>query len=179
MKRSSVIALLVAVAVIGGAAGFFGGMSYGKSNPSVQAAMSTVANLTAEQRSQLGGGGFPGGAAGAGAGADAATGARGGGFTSGSIVGKDATTITLKLSDGSTKYVLYSASTTISKTDTGTEADLATGKDVTVVGSTNSDGSITATRIQLGTLPGGPPDAGAAAPGSATTAGAGTATSSP
>lgn len=178
MKRSSVTALVVAVAVIGGIGGFFGGMSYGKSNPSAQAAMSTLATLTADQRSQLGGG-FPDGTPGDTAGA--AVGARGGGFTSGSIVGKDGTTITLKLTDGSTKYVLYSASTTISMTDTGSESDLVTGKDVTVSGTTNSDGSITATRIQLGTLPGGPPNADGAALGSTTTAGAGasTSTSSP
>lgn len=179
MKRSSVIALLVAVAVIGGAIGFFGGMSYGKNNPSPQAAMNTLADLSAEERSQLGGAGFPGGAPGEGAGA--AAGARGGGFTSGSIVDNDGSTITIKLADGSTKYVLYSDSTTVSKTDTGSSADLVTGEEVTVVGTTNSDGSITAARIQLGTPAGGPPDMGRAAPGSATTAsgGAGAATSSP
>lgn len=182
MKRSSVIALVAAVAIIGGAGGFFGGMTYGKSNPSAQAAINKLGTMTAEERSSLGGG-FPGGAAGGAPGdsAGTATGARGG-FTSGSIVAKDDTTITLKLNDGSTKYVLYSDSTTISKTDSGCVADLETGTDVAVSGTTNSDGSITATRIQLGVPAGGPPDAAdGAAPGSASTAGAGgsTETSSP
>ena len=152
MKRSSTIVLAVAVGVVALAAGLFVGMSYGKGHPSVETAMKTVSNLTPEQMAQLrtSGGGFPGGAAGGG------NGNARGGFTAGSIVSNDGSTITIKMNDGSTKFVLYSGSTTIRKSATGTSADLVAGENVVVTGSASSDGSITATQIQLGGLPGGP-----------------------
>lgn len=157
MKRSSTIVLAVAVGVVALAAGLFVGMSYGKGHPSVETAMKTVSNLTPEQMAQLGtsgggfpGGGFPGGAAGGG------NGNARGGFTAGSIVSNDGSTITIKMNDGSTKFVLYSGSTTIRKSAEGTSADLVAGENVVVTGSANSDGSITATQIQLGGLSGGP-----------------------
>lgn len=69
---------------------------------------------------------------------------------SGSIVAKDATSITISLRDGSgSKIVFLSASTTVMKTTNGTASDLTTGKEVTVSGSANSDGSINAQSIQL------------------------------
>jgi hypothetical protein len=49
--------------------------------------------------------------------------------------------------------VLYSPSTVIAVSKTGSASDLTTEQDVTVSGTANSDGSITATRIQVGTLP--------------------------
>ena len=123
-----------------------------------------MSNLTQEQRSQLAttGAGFAGGAPGDASGSPAAGGFGGGrgGFTAGSIVTNDGSTITIKLTDGSSKYVLYSASTTIAKSATGTSADLVAGETVRVSGSTNADGSITATQIQLGDLPGGVPGVG-------------------
>lgn len=162
MKRSSTIVLAVAVGVVALAAGLFVGMSYGKGHPSVETAMKTVSNLTPEQMAQLGtsGGGFPGGGSPGGGFPGGATGggngnARGG-FTAGSIVSNDGSTITIKMNDGSTKFVLYSGSTTIQKSAEGTSADLVAGENVVVTGAANSDGSITATQIQLGGLPGGP-----------------------
>jgi Domain of unknown function (DUF5666) len=162
VKRSSTIVLAVAVGVVALAAGLFVGMSYGKGHPSVETAMETVSNLTPEQMAQLGtsgggfpGGGFPGGGFPGGAAGDGNGNARGG-FTAGSIVSNDGSTITIKMNDGSTKFVLYSGSTTIRKSAEGTSADLVAGENVVVTGSANSDGSITATQIQLGGLPGGP-----------------------
>ena len=75
----------------------------------------------------------------------------------GTIIAKDATSITVQLrSVGSstptttgTKIVLYDASTQIMKTDTGTTNDLTIGQSVVVGGTANSDGSVTATSIQL------------------------------
>lgn len=157
MKRSVAIVVVAVVGVVTLAAGLFVGMSYGKGHPSVETAMKTVSNLTPEQAAQLSasgggfpGGGFPGGAAGGG------NGNARGGFTAGSIVSNDGSTITIKMNDGSTKFVLYSGSTTIRKSAEGTSADLVAGENVVVTGSANSDGSITATQIQLGGLPGGP-----------------------
>ncbi|MFZ2303385.1 MAG: hypothetical protein WAV98_01175 [Minisyncoccia bacterium] len=69
---------------------------------------------------------------------------------SGSIVAKDATGITLRLrDDAGSKIVFLSASTTIMMTTSGTANDLIVGKDVTVNGTANPDGSINAQSIQV------------------------------
>ena len=174
MKRWLVAVVIVVVIVVGVGA-FFGGKASGGGTPSPQAALKVLTNLTAAQRQQLLGsggglGGLFGGSRGTGgAGGTGGTGA--GGFTTGSIVSSDSTSITVKLTDGSTKIVLYAPSTVIAVSKTGSAADLTTGQDVTVTGTANSDGSITATRIHVGTLPrivggnGGPPGTG----GSSTT----------
>lgn len=162
---------VIAIVVVVGAGAFYGGMRYGEGRPPSAAAMKTLSSLTPEQAAQAfqGGGGFPGGGL-PGAGGGRRNGAAGGGFVNGDIVSKDAQSVTVKLADGSTKIVFYSASTTVSKSATGTAADLTAGTGVIVTGTTNSDGSVTATRIQLrapGEAPfgaGGPPGAGAAAP---------------
>ncbi len=74
-----------------------------------------------------------------------------GGFrpVSGEIISADDTSITVKLADGSSKIILLSKSTTINKADKGSVSDLVSGKQVAVFGSENSDGSVTATSIQL------------------------------
>ncbi len=46
--------------------------------------------------------------------------------------------------------MLLSSNTTVSKVSDGTLADLTTGQDVVVTGTTNNDGTVTATRVQLG-----------------------------
>ncbi len=69
----------------------------------------------------------------------------------GEINQKDGDTLTIKLADGSSKIVFLSDTTTISKSEQGTGDDLVTGNQVVVFGQTNSDGSVTAQNIQLGT----------------------------
>jgi len=129
------------------------------------------------QAQQGNGTGFPGGNGFAGANGTA----RRGGAVSGSVIAADATSITVKTSDGGTKIVLVSGSTTVSKVSEGAQADLTVGQNVIVTGTTNTDGSVSATRVQVGaTLPttgAGTPGAGGtgappagAAPGDAGTA---------
>ena len=135
MKRWLVPVLIVLV-IAAGVGGFFAGRAAG-------------GQKTTTQGLPQGAGPF-GGYGGNGArGANAA----GGGFTTGSIVSKDAASVTVKLSNGSTKIVFLSASTAVSETKDVSSTALAVGNDVTVIGTTNADGSITATRIQLGTVP--------------------------
>ncbi len=83
-------------------------------------------------------------------------GARGGmsgGLLNGTVAAKDASSITLNTRDGSSHVVLLTPDTSISKSVGGTIADVATGSNVVVSGTTNSDGSVSATLIQLRPAP--------------------------
>lgn len=71
------------------------------------------------------------------------------GGVNGSILSMDDKSITVKLVDGSSKIILFSTSTTYSNTVTSSKNDLKTGVEVAIFGTTNSDGSITATSVQL------------------------------
>lgn len=122
--------ILVAVVVVGGVA-FYGGMKYNQAH---------AASQRTALRAQLGGQGqfFQRGTAGA-----------NGGFVTGDIISQSATSLTIKMRDGSTKIVLLSPSTEISKFAAGTNADLIAGKTVSITGTANSDGSVTANMIQI------------------------------
>lgn len=157
------IALVVVVIIAVGVGAFFGGRATGGGNAATTASTGQVAGQ--------GNGTRPNGMQGPGGTGDfAGPGGNGRNMISGSILAADASSITIQTSDGSTKLVLLSGSTTISKTADGSVSDLVTGKDVMVIGTTNTDGTVTATGIQLGVSllqgsQGGPPTGG----GSSTT----------
>ena len=71
------------------------------------------------------------------------------GFTTGEVISKDEESITIKLQDGGSKIIFFSDSTEISKTAEGSINDIEVGKQITVTGEQNSDGSYTAKTIQL------------------------------
>ena len=71
----------------------------------------------------------------------------------GEIIASDDKSITVKLSDGSSKIVLLSDSASINKAAQGSKEDLKTGEQVIIFGKENSDGSVTAQSIQLGQTP--------------------------
>jgi len=135
MKNKTTLAIVLLV--VGLAAGFGGGYYF-------RGQQSTRARAGAYGASGLPGGfqRYAGGTRGTGAGA------RGGAVT-GSILSMDANSITVKLSDGSSKIVLLSGSTTYSNTASATQSDLKTGSNVAVFGTSNSDGSVTATNVQM------------------------------
>ena len=67
----------------------------------------------------------------------------------GEIISLDDKSITVKLQDGSSKIILLPESVTVSKTDSGSKADLKNGINVGIIGTENQDGSITAQNVQI------------------------------
>ena len=154
------IVVVVVVVIAVGVGGFFGGKAAGGGGTITPeqaiAALQTRRGWIPGRRRWIPGGGGTGGNS-------------AGGFTRGNIIAQDSGSITVKLDDGSTKIILIPGSATIAVAQTGTASDLAVGKDVTVIGATNSDGTVTATQIQIGTLPGlGGRPAGAGGTGATT-----------
>lgn len=132
-NQISLILAIVIMVVIGGGA-FYGGSVYQKS-------ATTKARTAAVSRF--------GGAAGAGRTGAGANAARGNGAVSGQILSATDTGITVKSRDGSSKIVVIGNSTVINKSTAGAKTDLTTDENVMVVGTTNSDGSVTATNINI------------------------------
>jgi hypothetical protein len=164
MKKQYLITAIVAILV--GAGGFFGGMTFQKKQDSLSGLSGTeliekMKSLGGAQTGFAGnrdttngtmgapdgnfpGGDFPGGSTNGNRG-------MGGGFINGEVISVDGQSVTIKQQDGNTKTVYFSSSTTISKTVTGTATDLVVGTDVSANGTSNSDGSVTATNIQIRT----------------------------
>jgi hypothetical protein len=131
---------VIILVIVFAAAGFFGGVTYQKSKaPSVAGGAG----------GRFGGRGFGGGQGGFGGGG-AAGGAQRMTPINGQIVSSGNNTITVKLSDGSSKIVDLTAQTMINKSTKGSTSDLTSGQQVTAFGITNSDGSITAQAVNVG-----------------------------
>lgn len=124
--------IAVVLTIMAGAGGFYGGMKYQQTKrPSAFFQLGNGQNL-------------PGGTMRTGNGAR-------NGFrpVAGEIIKSDANSITVKLTDGSSKIVLINDKTDIRKTDQGVKSDLTTGTQVAVFGSENADGSVTAQNVQI------------------------------
>jgi hypothetical protein len=138
MKNKKIIWGVVGIIVLVGV--FYGGMVYGKNQISARGAQAFG------QNGALGAGGMRGAR-------------NGGGFTVGQIISKDATSITVQLmaggagtastNPGGSKIIFLGTGTTVTKTVTGTTADLAVGTQVSVTGTVNTDGSENATSVQI------------------------------
>jgi len=141
MKK--LLPIIIALIIVGGGA-FYGGIKYSQSKTSFgDFSRQNFQNLSEEQRQEL----FQGNIG------EAFEGRIGrgsnGGFLNGEVIAKDEQSITLKMPDGGSKIIFFSASTQISKTTGGSVEDLEIGKQITVTGEENSDGSYTAQMIQL------------------------------
>lgn len=126
------ILIALAVLLVGGI-GFYGGMRYQQNKGSSQ----TAAGRGAFRQ----GTGMMG---------------RNGGTVRGEITNADNKSISVKLSDGSSKLVILSNSTAIFEATAASKTTLQAGKQVLVFGTTNSDGSITASNVQLNPQTGRP-----------------------
>lgn len=67
----------------------------------------------------------------------------------GEIISADSKSLTVKQVDGSNKIILLSSTTQINKAQTAQITDLKVGEKVSVFGTSNSDGSVTAQNVQL------------------------------
>jgi len=129
------------VLVIVGAVAFYGGMKYGQGS-GLQA--------NAAQNSGQNNRNFPGGQNGNGGNAAfARRGGAGGNGVSGEILNSDDKSITVKIPTGGSKIVFYSSTTKIMKSVDVAVADLTAGENVMVAGTANTDGSLTASMIQI------------------------------
>lgn len=129
MKKNTIIITVVLVIIVGAGA-FWGGTKYQQSR------QASVARQFA---------GGQGGRMGQGQG-NRTVGLR---PVDGEIISSDASSITVKLADGSSKIVILSDNTQISQSSTAGKSDLKVGEKVAVFGQQNSDGSITAQTVQL------------------------------
>lgn len=134
------ISIIVLVGIIALGVGFFGGKTY--------------AAKYAMLKGGAGGTMMPGGRQFQGPGSSLPGGMMQGrgGFGAGSfgeILSKDVNGITIKLRDGGSQIVLLSANTIVSKSVSGSSDDLTIGGQVTVMGTKNQDGSVTAESVQI------------------------------
>lgn len=140
MKNKKIVFVIVGIIVLAGV--FYGGMAYGKSQTGTVGVNGANAQNRTGQFSRNG---------------SART--TGGGFVSGEVLSKDANSVTVKLNNNDptgtsttstgSKIIFFDTSTTVSKMATGSINDLITGTQVSITGTTNPDGSVTAKSIQV------------------------------
>ncbi len=141
MKNKKIIFVVVGIIILAGT--FYGGMTYGKSQTPTQNTNGLGFNMQ-NRTSQFG--------------INGRGNRMGGGFVGGEIISKDDKSITVKIMNNDpngtntttgSKIIFFDTSTTVSKTATGSLKDLAVGTQVSVQGTANSDGSVTAKTIQI------------------------------
>lgn len=148
MKLDHILIFTIILILVGSGA-FFGGSKYGENNATKNSAN---ANLTGQQSLE-----FNGQAGGVTIGSSAsgnATRVRNGGGRpiTGTVVSANASTLSIKLTDGSTQTVTISSATTLDKTSSASVSDLTSGATVMIVGGQGTDGSTVATSIQINPL---------------------------
>lgn len=137
MNKNIIIGAIVGILIVGGGS-FYAGTKFVGANRSGLPVMGQDGQFRTGQNGQRSG--------------EARMGqGMGGGVTAGQILSKDDTSITIKLPDGGSKIVFLTASTIVTKSVAGSVTDLMVNENVIVNGSANSDGSINAQSIQLGT----------------------------
>jgi hypothetical protein len=133
VKNKNNLLITAILVMVVGAAAFYGGMQYQKSQRF--ASFGNGQNMSFGNQGARQGG---------------QSGMRGGSRpVMGEILSKDDKSVTIKLPDGSSKIFFISDKTAINKASAGSLADLKTGEKVAAFGTQNSDGSVTAQNIQL------------------------------
>ncbi len=137
MTKNTWITVLVVAIVFGGGGYYFGTQQASSATPAPSGANAYAG------RTGAGGAGRFGGAA-------------GGGLTTGTIISTGSGTMTIQLPSSTstsatvgTKIVLFDTTTQVTEMKTVDASTLTVGQGVVVSGTTNSDGSLTATSIQV------------------------------
>lgn len=135
MNKKNILIVLIALIVVG-ALSFYGGEYVNSkkvsANPYTQRGMNNRAG-------NIGGAAFGG--------------MRNGGLSMGEVVSVDKTSMTIKTRDGGSKIVFFTDTTPIMKSVSGTSSDITVGKEVTITGASNPDGSLNAESIQIRQTP--------------------------
>ena len=133
LTRNQIISISIGAVIIA-VAFFFIGWAVGKHHKTAAHSMTGAYGMTQ-------GGGMRTGGMG---------GRASGGFATGTILSMDATSITIATGNGTgSKTVYFDTTTPILKSTAGSVGDLQTGDTVTVTGTPNADGSLTAQSISI------------------------------
>lgn len=134
--KNNIAVIVIVALLVGGGVGFFGGMQYQKGQRGTIGQFVNNGQFNARGNGAIRG--------------------RNGNGAVGTILSVDANSITVKLADGSSKIVLLTGSTSINKAAQASVSDLSVGERVAAFGATNTDGSITATNVQINPVMRGP-----------------------
>lgn len=140
------VGLIAVIAVLGG---FYGGFRYESGKVATAAAAAPAATPNPARN---GGGNFPGGGGAGGAGGGFA-----GGRNAGTITNITATGFTLHGANGTDTKVTFAPNATVRKTVTGQVTDLQNSVTVTVTGTRDAAGNLTATAITIVPAPSASP----------------------
>ena len=127
-KMKNTLIVMIAV-ILAGVAGFYGGTKYQQTQARSGMMMGQMGGRPESGEMRQG-----------------TTGSR---PVSGEIIDQAQDSITVKLQDGGSKIILLSKETEIKKAQEGSLTDLVAGESVVVFGTENTDGSISATNVQL------------------------------
>jgi hypothetical protein len=127
--KNTVLLIIAVVVIIAGVGGFFAGTKYQENKQPSKADFQTMRG----QGQGIGNDQRPAGME----------------MVRGEIIDIDEDSLTVKLLDDSSKIIIISDNTQINKATEASFDDLQTGEQVMVSGKTNSDGSVSATQIQL------------------------------
>ncbi len=129
MKKILLIIIVIIIIIIVSGGVFYGGIKYAQTKifQRFQQLGASVVNPVGERIRNQGGANF----------------------ITGEIISKDDKSITIKLRDGGSKIVFWSGSTEITKSAKGSVDNLQTGAQVVINGNQNTDGSITASSVQI------------------------------
>lgn len=142
MKNTNLVIGCMVTAVVVGGVSFYGGTLYQKSKITSQFGARGNRNFSQGQNGQAGNQKNPS--------APAMMGR--GGAVMGEVTAKDDKTLTVKMSDGSSRIVVISDSTTYRISNEANLEKIVVGTKIATFGTANSDGSTTASSIEINPL---------------------------